>query len=56
MARLIRENVFTIVLVALLAVAMVVLRTAQTPVESLDELDELLTSGKPTLLEFYSNT
>lgn len=54
--KLAKENLFYIGLVALVVVGLVVLRTSATPVASMDELDAMLASGTPTIIEFFSNT
>jgi len=53
---LVRENAFYIALIGLIVTGLVVLRTKPTDLASLEELDARLTSGKPTLIEFFSNT
>jgi hypothetical protein len=51
-----RENaLFIVVLVGLIG-AFVFLRTKGTDLDSLDELDDLLASGQPVVVEFFSNT
>jgi len=51
-----RENgVFLAVLVGIVA-AFVLLRTKGTDLDSVDELDGLLGTGQPVVVEFYSNT
>ena len=51
-----QENAFYIVLFGLIGVGFVVLRTTPTAVASMDEFDSMLAAGKPTLIEFFSNT
>ena len=54
--RFVRENlVFLLALVAL-ASGYLFLRTKSTEVGSLDEFDALISAGRPTVAEFYSNT
>lgn len=54
--RFVRENlVFLLALVAL-ASGYLFLRTKNTELGSLDEFDTLISGGKPTVAEFYSNT
>jgi hypothetical protein len=53
---LLKENAFYVGLIGLVAIGFLVLRTTPTDLASMDELDALLTSGKPTLIEFFSNT
>ena len=56
LSNFIRENWLLIALFSLLAVGFLTLRTPATPIESEQELQEMLSSGQPVLLEFYSNT
>jgi len=53
---LLKENAFYVALFGLVAIGFLVLRTTPTDLASMGELDALLTSGKPTLIEFFSNT
>ena len=53
---LLKENAFYIGLIGLVAIGFLVLRTEESDIDSLDELDVLLASGRPTLIEFFSNT
>ncbi len=55
-ARSLRQNWLVLLVVGALAAAFVVLRTPASAVASVSEVDAILTSGQPTLLEFYSNT
>jgi hypothetical protein len=55
-SRILRENWLVLVIAGALAVAFLVLRTPASAVASAAEVDEILTGGQPTLLEFYSNT
>jgi hypothetical protein len=54
--QLVKENLFYVALFGLIAVGFLVLRTRPTAVGSTAELDAMLVSGKPTLIEFFSNT
>ena len=54
--QLLRDNWLLLLIVGALAVAFMALRTPASDVASLDEMDALLTSGQPTVVEFYSNT
>ena len=53
---LLKENAFYVGLISLVAVGFLVLRTKESDIASLDELDALLAAGRPTLIEFFSNT
>lgn len=53
---LIRENWLLVAFLGLVIVGFLTLRTPATPIESEQELQKMLSSGQPTLLEFYSNT
>lgn len=56
MKEFVRENgLFLIVLLALVS-AFLLLRTRGTKFGSLDEFDDVLTSGRPVVVEFYGNT
>jgi hypothetical protein len=56
LAIFVRENaLFLIVLLGIVA-AFVLLRTKGSDVNSVTELDEMLSSGQPAVVEFYSNT
>lgn len=52
----IRENWLLVAFLSLVIVGFLTLRTSATPVASEQELQEMLSSGQPVLLEFYSNT
>ena len=52
----VRENVFIIVVLLGVVGAFVFLRTKGTELESVGALDDLLVSGQPVVVEFYSNT
>jgi len=54
--RLLRENWLFLLIIGALAIAFLSLRTPASDVASLEEVDALLTSGQPTMVEFYSNT
>jgi len=55
-ARLWRENWSTILLITGLIVAYLVLRTPQSDIASVEEFQQRLAQGRPTVVEFYSNT
>ncbi len=52
----VRENMLVIVVLLGIVGAFVFLRTKGTELESVDALDDLLVSGQPVVVEFYSNT
>jgi hypothetical protein len=54
--RIVRQNWLVLFVAGALAVAFLALRTPAGAVGSAAEVDEILTNGQPTLLEFYSNT
>ncbi len=56
LARILRENWLLLLIVGALAVAFLALRTPASAVGSVAEVDAILTSGQPTLVEFYTNT
>jgi hypothetical protein len=51
-----RDNWLFILIVGGIIVAFLVLRTPASAVGSVAEVDALLHDGRPTLVEFYSNT
>jgi len=51
-----RENWLFLLVVGGLVLAFLPLRTPRSAVRSVSEVDSLLRSGHPTLIEFYSNT
>jgi hypothetical protein len=53
---LLRENLFFIAVILLIVAAFVFLRTEPSAVGSFGELRAMLVGGKPTIIEFYSNT
>ncbi len=54
--KVVRGNWLLLLLVGAMAVAFLVLRTPASPVASVAEVDAILQSGQPALVEFYSNT
>jgi hypothetical protein len=54
--RIVRESWLVLLVVGALVVAFLALRTSASAVSSVAEVDAILTGGRPTLLEFYSNT
>ncbi len=56
LGRLWRENWMTLVALAALAVAYLVLRTPASDLDSPEQALERLRQGKPTVLYFFSNT
>ncbi len=53
---LLRDNWLFLLIIGALAVAFLVLRTPASDVASLAEVDAILTSGQPTVVEVFSNT
>jgi hypothetical protein len=53
---ILRRNWLFVLIVGALAAAFLVLRTPGSAVGSMAEVDAILTSGQPTLVEIYSNT
>jgi hypothetical protein len=51
-----RENWFFLLAIGGVVAALIALRTPASAVGSLAEADALLQAGRPTLVEFYSNT
>jgi hypothetical protein len=56
LSAILRDNWLFLLVVGAIVIAFLVLRTPGTRVESLAEVDTLLRSGQPALVEFYSNT
>jgi len=54
--RALRANWLLLLIIGGILAGFLVLRTAGSAVASVDEVDALLQSGQPTLVEFYSNT
>ena len=53
--RLIQQNWLGLALLGMLAAAFVFLRSPATRVASMQDLDAMLSDGKPKVVEFYSN-
>lgn len=53
--RILRENWVIVLVIAGIAIAFLALRTPGSAVSSIAEVDALLQSGQPTVVEFYSN-
>jgi len=51
----VKANWLLLIFLALIASAFIFLRSKPSNVESLNELDGLLSAGQPTVVEFYSN-
>jgi hypothetical protein len=49
------ENWITLLVLAGLVAAFVLLRSSPTELADADEFDAILTNGKPAIVEFYSN-
>ncbi len=56
MAAFLRENLFFLVVLALIAAAFIFLRTEPSAIGSLAELEAAISGGRPVIIEFYSNT
>jgi hypothetical protein len=56
MAAFLRENLFFLAVLALIAAAFVFMRTEPSAIGSLSELEAVVASGAPAIIEFYSNT
>ena len=54
--QIIRNNLVAVVIIVALIAGYFLLRTTPSDVSSMEELQTLSNSGKPTLVEFYSNT
>jgi hypothetical protein len=50
-----KANWLLLIVLGLIVVAFIFLRHRPSNVASLDELDDLLSAGQPTVVEFYSN-
>jgi hypothetical protein len=50
-----KANWLLLIFLAIIASAFILLRSKPSDVESLNELDGLLSTGQPTVVEFYSN-
>jgi hypothetical protein len=50
------KNFLVVIILLVLVVAYILLRTPDSGLASLPELDKAIADGQPTLLEFYSNT
>lgn len=56
LSRILRENWLLLLVVGGIVAAFLVLRTPASAVSSVAEVDTVLQNGRPTLVEFYSNT
>ena len=54
--RLWRENWLFLLILGGIVIAFLALRTPASAVGSVEEVNSMLSSGQPTLVEFYSNT
>lgn len=53
--RVARDNWLALSIIAVVIVAYLLLRTRPSDLTSLQELDNVISGGQPTLVEFYSN-
>lgn len=51
-----RENVLFIAVLLVLVGGFIILRTKETKLASIDEFDDLISTGQPVVVELYSNT
>ena len=51
----VKANWLLLIFLAMIASAFIFLRSKPSNVESLNEMDGLLSTGQPTVVEFYSN-
>lgn len=54
--KLLKEDGLTLAIVLALAIAYIVLRTPGDAFASVEDLESRLANGRPTVIEFYSNT
>jgi hypothetical protein len=52
----VRENLFFLLVLAVIAAAFLLFRTKGTKLESVSEFDALIGTGVPVVVQFYSNT
>ena len=55
-AKIIRENWLLLLVIGGILTAFLFLRTPASAVASVEEVEAILQNGKPTFVEFYSNT
>jgi len=55
-AKIIRENWLLLLVIGGILTAFLFLRTPASAVASVEEVEAMLQNGKPTFVEFYSNT
>lgn len=56
LGRALRDNWLLLLVIGALVVAFLSLRTPASAVASIAEVDAILTDGRPTVVEFFSNT
>ena len=54
--KVVRGNWLLLLLAGAMVIAFLALRTSASPVASVAEVDAILQSGQPALVEFFSNT
>ena len=55
-AKIVRENWLLLLVIGGILTAFLFLRTPASAVASVEEVEAILQNGKPTFVEFYSNT
>lgn len=56
MKRILRENWFVILVIGIMTAGYAFLRTPGDDIASTAEFDAMVTEGRPTLVQFFSNT
>ena len=56
MAQFLKQNLAPIIVILVLILAYFLLRNRPSPVSSVEEFNAVVTSGKPVVVEFFSNT
>jgi hypothetical protein len=55
-ARFLQREWVTLLFIAAIAAAWLLLRTRSSGAASIDDFDQKITSGRPVVVEFFSNT